>query len=101
MSLEEVLYLLEEGDREERRAKRDPQKYYISIFGEPSDSGKWGWRVEGHHISLNYTIKDGKVVSSTPEFFGANPAFIDAGPGRSDSRFGDRRRPCPADPENV
>ena len=83
MSLEEVLYLLEEGNREERREKRDPQKYYISIFGKPSHTGTWGWRVEGHHISLNYTIMDGKVVSSTPEFFGANPAFIDAGPGRS------------------
>ncbi len=83
MSLEEVLYLLEEGNREERREKRDPQKYYLSIFGEPANAGTWGWRVEGHHISLNYTITDGKVVSSTPEFFGANPAFIDAGPGRS------------------
>ena len=83
MSLEEVLYLLEEGNRQERREKRDPQKYYLSIFGEPSNTGTWGWRVEGHHLSLNYTITDGKVVSSTPEFFGANPAFIDAGPGRS------------------
>lgn len=82
MALEEVLYLLEEGDRAERRAKRDPLKYYISVFGEPSNTGKWGWRVEGHHLSLNYTIEDGKVVSSTPEFFGANPALIDAGPGR-------------------
>ena len=83
MALEEVLYLLEEGDRAERRARRDPQKYYISIFGEPSNTGNWGWRVEGHHLSLNYTIESGKVVSSTPEFFGANPGLIDAGPGRS------------------
>ncbi len=83
MSLEEVLYLLEEGERKDRRSKRDPQKYYISIFGEPSNQGTWGWRVEGHHLSLNYTITDGKVVSSTPEFFGANPGLIDAGPGRA------------------
>ena len=83
MSLEEVLYLLEAGDREERRQRRHPQKYYISIFGKPGDSGNWGWRVEGHHLSLNYTIQDGKVVSSTPEFFGANPARVDAGPGRA------------------
>ncbi len=83
MSLEEVLYLLEEGDRAERREKRDPEKYYLSIFGKPANTGTWGWRVEGHHISLNYTITDGKVVSSTPEFFGANPGLIDAGPGRS------------------
>ncbi|HLJ11607.1 MAG TPA: DUF3500 domain-containing protein, partial [Planctomycetaceae bacterium] len=83
MSLEEVLYLLEPGDRAERRERRNPGKYYISIFGMPSETGKWGWRVEGHHVSLNYTLDNGEVIGSTPEFFGANPALIDAGPGRS------------------
>lgn len=83
MSLEETLYLLEGGNREERRAKRDPQKYFLSVFGTPADSGVWGWRLEGHHVSLNYSIKDGKVISSTPEFFGANPGTIEAGPGRT------------------
>jgi hypothetical protein len=83
MSLEEVLFLLETGDRAERRERRNPGKYYLSIFGKPSNQGTWGWRVEGHHISLNYTISDGKVVSSTPEFFGANPGLINAGPGRA------------------
>ncbi len=83
MSLEETLYLLEGGNREERRAKRDPQKYFLSVFGTPADKGTWGWRLEGHHISLNYSIKDGKVISSTPEFFGANPGTIEAGPGRT------------------
>lgn len=82
MSLEEVLYLLEGGEREYRRSRRDPQKYYISVFGTPSKTGRWGWRVEGHHLSLNYTLDGGKVVSATPEFFGANPGFIDAGPKR-------------------
>ncbi len=83
MSLEEVLYLLEPGDRAERRERRNPGKYYLSIFGAPSEKGPWGWRLEGHHISLNYTLDNGEVISSTPEFFGANPAFIDAGPERS------------------
>ena len=83
MSLEEILYLLEGGARDERRGKRDPQKYYISVFGTPADTGVWGWRIEGHHVSLNYTIKNGKVVASTPEFFGANPGTIEAGPGRT------------------
>ncbi|MGQ0635750.1 MAG: DUF3500 domain-containing protein [Planctomycetaceae bacterium] len=83
MSLEEVLYLLEPGDRAERRERRNPGKYYLSIFGTPSADGKWGWRLEGHHLSLNYTFDKGNVVGSTPEFFGANPAFIDAGPQRS------------------
>lgn len=83
MSLEEVLYLLEGGEREKRRERRDPEKYYISIFGEPAMNGTWGWRLEGHHLSLNYSITDGEVTASTPEFFGANPALIDAGPGRN------------------
>ncbi len=82
MSLEEVLYLIEPGERAYRRDRRDPGKYYISIFGEPSDTGLWGWRVEGHHLCLNFSIKDGKVISSTPEFFGANPGSIEAGKGR-------------------
>jgi hypothetical protein len=83
MSLEELLYLLEGGDRAERRERRNPGKYYLSIFGTPSETGKWGWRIEGHHLSLNYTLDKGEVIGSTPEFFGANPAFVDAGPKRS------------------
>jgi hypothetical protein len=53
---------------------RDPTLYYVSIFGEPQAVGAWGWRFEGHHISLNYTIVDGQIVAPTPTFFGANPA---------------------------
>lgn len=83
MSLEEILYLLEGGDRQTRRSRRDPLNYSLSIFGKPEDSGTWGWRVEGHHLSLNYSIDDGQVVASTPEFFGANPAKVDAGPERN------------------
>jgi hypothetical protein len=82
MSLEEVLYLLEGGDRVSRRANLDPRKYYISVFGQPGSRGSWGWRFEGHHLSLNYTFVDGLLVSTTPEFYGANPGTIDAGPGR-------------------
>lgn len=83
MSLEEVLYLLEGGERDYRRERRHPGKYYLSVFGEPGPTGTWGWRVEGHHLSLNFTIRDNQVVSSTPEFFGANPGRVDAGPGRA------------------
>jgi hypothetical protein len=84
MSLDDVLFLLEkEGDWAARRLRRDPLNYSLSIFGTPAERGTWGWRLEGHHLSLNYTIKDGRVVASTPEFFGANPALVDAGPGRS------------------
>ncbi|MGD9934329.1 MAG: DUF3500 domain-containing protein [Dehalococcoidia bacterium] len=52
---------------------RDPSMYFLAIFGTPG-SRTWGWRFGGHHISLNFTIHDGALVSPTPTFFGANPA---------------------------
>ena len=83
MSLEEVLYVLEPGDRKTRRELRNPGKYFLSFFDTPSLTGKWGWRLEGHHVSLNFTVENGEVTASTPEFFGANPGTIEAGPGRT------------------
>jgi hypothetical protein len=83
MSLEEVLFQLEGADetkREAARAKRDPEKYFLSIFGTPAMSGTWGWRVEGHHLSLNFTIKDGELFRATPSFFGSNPGEVRTGP---------------------
>lgn len=76
MSLEQVLKELEKGSG----AVRDPELYFVSIFGQPSDKGKWGWRVEGHHLSLNFVVNNGKIVSATPAFFGSNPAEIRTGP---------------------
>jgi hypothetical protein len=84
MSLEEVLYNMESAADESKRAatreKRDPEKYYVSIFGKPATNGTWGWRVEGHHFSLNYTIRDGKLLRATPSFFGTNPGEVRSGP---------------------
>jgi Protein of unknown function (DUF3500) len=76
MSLEQVLKEVEKGSG----PVRDPELYFFSVFGAPSDKGKWGWRVEGHHLSLNFTLEDGKIVSATPAFFGANPAEVRQGP---------------------
>lgn len=53
---------------------RDSRLYHLTIFGTPDEPGAWGWRFEGHHISLNYTIVDGQIVAPTPTFFGSNPA---------------------------
>jgi hypothetical protein len=75
MSLEEVLKIQENDSGE----MRNPEKYYFSVFGTPSDSGVWGYRVEGHHLSQNYTVVHGKVVDA-PSFFGANPAEVRQGP---------------------
>jgi hypothetical protein len=76
MSLESILRDLEKGGR----MVRDPEWYFFTIFGAPSKTGKWGWRVEGHHLSLNFTLDGGQVVSATPCFFGANPATVLNGP---------------------
>ncbi len=75
MSLEEVLLAIEHGTGPER----DPEKYYISIFGTPTADGTWGYRVEGHHLSQNYTVVGGHVAGA-PSFFGANPAEVREGP---------------------
>ena len=75
MSLDDILRLMENDNGE----RLNPVKYYFSIFGTPSKDGTWGYRVEGHHISQNYTIVNGKVVDA-PSFFGANPAKILEGP---------------------
>jgi hypothetical protein len=69
MSLEDVLKIMENDSGE----RRNPDKYYVSVFGSPSDGGTWGYRVEGHHLSQNYTVVHGTVVDG-PSFFGANPA---------------------------
>lgn len=78
MSLDQVLKEIE-AKQPKQGFERDPEKYYVSIFGEPLEKGTWGFRFEGHHISLNFTIVDGKVASS-PNFFGANPALVMEGP---------------------
>ena len=72
--LEEVLFA------DSGSSVRDPGLYYFTVFGEPSKQGAWGWRYEGHHVSLNWTVVDGKLVASTPQFLGANPADVREGP---------------------
>ena len=75
MKLESVL-----AEMEKDPVKRDPEKYWFSIYGTPSRSGTWGWKVEGHHISLNFTIVKGNLVASSPSFLGANPGEVRQGP---------------------
>jgi hypothetical protein len=59
---------------------RNNNWYFVSIFGEPSNTGKWGWRFEGHHLSVNYTIDKGDVIAGGPVLFGSNPAEVKDGP---------------------
>lgn len=59
---------------------RNPNWYFVSVFGEPSNTGAWGWRFEGHHLSVNVTLDKGQVVTATPIVFGVNPAEVRDGP---------------------
>ena len=87
MGLENVLDRKEEWrarfarDRERSSRGRDPNMYYVSIFGRPGSAEPWGWRYGGHHVSVHYTILDGATVVPTPVFFGADPAESALGGG--------------------
>lgn len=75
MSQEQILF-----EMENKSPKRNPEKYHVLIFGEPSETGSWGWRFEGHHFSCNVTIAGGRLVSMTPSFMGTNPGEVKEGP---------------------
>ena len=87
MDLETVLGAIEAASRAAaaqppRNAPlvRDPERYYFSVFGTPSAKDTWGWRVEGHHVSLHFTVVKGTMVAASPSFFGVNPAEVRQGP---------------------
>ena len=93
MELEAVLATIESGQRAAaaqaspgaplpaaRPLTRDPERYFFSIFGTPSADSSWAWRVEGHHVSLHFTIVGGKLAAGSPTFLGSNPAVVREGP---------------------
>ncbi|MCC7216569.1 MAG: DUF3500 domain-containing protein [Burkholderiales bacterium] len=58
---------------------RDPERYHLTVYGTPSRTAAWGWRFEGHHLSLNFTLAGDRMVVDTPSFLGANPATVPRG----------------------
>ncbi len=80
MALELVLKELEK----DTVGRRDPTGYFVTIFGEPSATASWGWRFEGHHLSFNFTVVDGRHVFFAPSFMGTNPAEVRAGPRKGE-----------------
>src|SRR3954470_23783956 len=84
--LEMILKALENGS-----AMRDPEQYCFSIFGTPGAKSVWGWRVNGHHLSLHFNVGNGSIVASSPTFFGSNPAEVRVdGPKKGLRVLGDR-----------
>jgi hypothetical protein len=79
MELESVLKAVE--GREASDGFRDPQGYFFTLFGDVN-SGPWGWRVDGHHLSLTFTSTTETLISTTPSFWGSNPAEVLSGPSK-------------------
>jgi hypothetical protein len=80
IALEPVLGELEREAGRGNWIRRDPRRYWFAVFGEPSDKGAWSWRIGGHHVAIQLTVADGRVISSAPSFLGANPATVPSGP---------------------
>lgn len=70
---------LEEVLKELEGSHRDPGRYWFTLFGDPDRSAPWGWRLEGHHLSLNFSSVGNELTAATPAFFGAHPAFVPHG----------------------
>lgn len=86
MSLEEVLRIQEK----DTVGRRDVNVYHFSVFGKPSMEGDWAWRLEGHHVSLHFLMRDGKLASTSPTFLGANPHEVREGPRKGVRPLGGR-----------
>ncbi len=72
----ELILAQVEKDEGNVRYRRDPELYYFTVFGDPTGEGPWGWKAEGHHMSLNFSAWGDEVLSTTPLFFGSNPARV-------------------------
>jgi len=79
IDLENVLHAMEPPRTGANAIVRDPELYFVSIFGTPGQS-PWGWKFEGHHLSLNFTVRPDAALVFAPSFFGANPAIVRDGP---------------------
>ena len=70
---------------------RDPENYSFTIFGEPGAKNPWSWRIEGHHLSLQFLSLTGQILAQTPTFFGSNPGVLLYDSTMADKRMGDSR----------
>jgi Protein of unknown function (DUF3500) len=80
IDLENVLRAIEPPRTGANAIVRDPELYFVSVYGDPNAKAPWGWKFEGHHVAVNFTIVEGKPVVFAPTFFGSNPAVVKDGP---------------------
>lgn len=71
---------------------RDPGRYTFAFHGTPDTTAPWSFRLEGHHLSLNFTYLGSEPVGSTPLFLGATPHRVASGPRTGWQVLGGRER---------
>jgi hypothetical protein len=74
MTLQDVLAARGDGAGE-----RSSERFSFAFFGTPAETGTWGFRLEGHHLTLSVAMRDGSIVSVTPSSFSANPNRVTSG----------------------
>jgi hypothetical protein len=80
MALETILGALERENGRGGWERRDAERYWFAVFGDPDGDAPWSWRIGGHHVAIQLTVADGWIVGSAPSFLGSNPAVVPSGP---------------------
>ncbi|MBL8897125.1 MAG: DUF3500 domain-containing protein [Planctomycetes bacterium] len=67
---------------------RDPGRYAVLVYGEPSERGAFSLRFQGHHVSLHWSFCDGMLAGGTPHFLGSNPHEVRSGAAKGQRVLG-------------
>jgi hypothetical protein len=60
--------------------QRSSERFSLAVFGTPAETGTWGFRCEGHHLTQSVAVRDNRIVSVTPSSFSAIPNRVKSGP---------------------
>ena len=74
MTLQDVLAASGNG-----AGQRSSQRFSFAVYGTPAETGAWGFRLEGHHLTQSFAVRDNRIVAVTPSSFSALPARITSG----------------------
>jgi hypothetical protein len=74
MTLQDVLAAQGNG-----AGTRSSERFSFAVFGSPAPTRSWGFRIEGHHLSLSIAVRDGRIIAVTPSSFSANPNRVVTG----------------------
>ena len=93
VALEPVLGDLERRGGRGGWERRDPERYWFAVFGDPAGDEPWSWRLGGHHVAVQATVIDGRLVASARRRSSApirrrSPTGRGPASGRSTARSG-------------